>query len=270
MDAPNVRLVDIVISPGRRNHSPKAVQALAQSIADIGLLHPIGVIPEGDEYRLVYGSGRVDAYRYLGRSEIPANVLSCDKVRAELAEIDENLRRTDLCKAAQVKALARRKQLYLTLHPETAKGGDRGNQHTGGKTTDCRSASFSADTASKTGQSRRTVERDVEVGEKLDDQAVEILGDSPAANSKSVLKKLAELPAEEQREEAKRLKEEAVKPKKAKPKPKPKRGKESDPQFAPYLEDCVAKWRKRYPKFALCVIASVLENMAGRIRRDDE
>jgi len=58
---------------------------------------------------------------------------------------------------------ARRKVIYLELHPETAKGAK--NQHTMELLND--TMSFSNDTAKKTGKSKRTTERKVSIGEKL-------------------------------------------------------------------------------------------------------
>jgi hypothetical protein len=50
------------------------------------------------------------------------------------------------------------KAIYLELHPETAQGKTMGNQYTGQKREND-TVSFSQDTASKTGQSKRTTER---------------------------------------------------------------------------------------------------------------
>jgi N6-adenosine-specific RNA methylase IME4 len=60
------------------------VKALAASIADIGLLHPIVVLPDG---RLVAGERRLEAAKLLGWEQIPANVIDLDAVaRGEFAE----------------------------------------------------------------------------------------------------------------------------------------------------------------------------------------
>jgi len=80
----------------------------------------------------------------------------------------------------RAKALARRKAIYLALHPET-KHGAMGRRGSGPKARISKNdkLSFSEDTASKTGRSRRSIERDVALGEALDEQAVEPIAHTP-------------------------------------------------------------------------------------------
>ncbi len=60
------------------------LKTLANSIADIGLLHPIVITPDK---RLIAGERRLAAFKHLGRTEIPATVVTLDKiVRGEYAE----------------------------------------------------------------------------------------------------------------------------------------------------------------------------------------
>jgi ParB/RepB/Spo0J family partition protein len=60
------------------------IEALARSIADVGLLHPIVITPERE---LIAGQRRLEAYRQLGLAEIPVTVVSLsDIVRGEYAE----------------------------------------------------------------------------------------------------------------------------------------------------------------------------------------
>ncbi len=82
-------------------------------------------------------------------------------------EIDENLVRAELTKMELADHLVRRKAEYLKRHPETQKGGDFGNQHTGGKARLSDNLSFSQDTAAKTGTNKRTIERGVRRGKKI-------------------------------------------------------------------------------------------------------
>ena len=78
----------IKVSPNRRAPSASRVRQLADSILESGLLHPIGLT---EDYRLIHGRHRLEAWQLLGRDKIPAIIYAMDEVRAELAEIDENL-----------------------------------------------------------------------------------------------------------------------------------------------------------------------------------
>jgi hypothetical protein len=59
-------------------------------------------------------------------------------------------------------SLSRRKEIYEILHPETKAGYGPGRGHKEKKRQD--GVSFTEDTASKTGQSRRTIERKASIG----------------------------------------------------------------------------------------------------------
>jgi ParB/RepB/Spo0J family partition protein len=61
------------------------VEALARSIAEIGLLHPVVVRSDG---KLIAGERRVAAFKHLGRDKIPATVVNLEKV--VLGEYAEN------------------------------------------------------------------------------------------------------------------------------------------------------------------------------------
>jgi ParB family transcriptional regulator, chromosome partitioning protein len=49
------------------------IAGLAESIEDVGLLHPITVDQHG---HLLAGARRLAAYKWLGRTEIPVNIVS--------------------------------------------------------------------------------------------------------------------------------------------------------------------------------------------------
>jgi hypothetical protein len=60
------------------------IDALARSIAEIGLLHPVVVTPEGD---LIAGRRRLEAHRKLGLADVPVTVVDLHElVRGEHAE----------------------------------------------------------------------------------------------------------------------------------------------------------------------------------------
>ena len=71
------------------------VPALATSIEDVGLLNPITVTQDG---RLIAGQRRLEAFKLLGRTDVPVRVAdNLTEARAQLrAERDENTCREDM------------------------------------------------------------------------------------------------------------------------------------------------------------------------------
>ncbi len=187
----DIPIEDIIIGD-RRAINDEKVKALAESIKDIGLQHPIGVKVD---YGLIHGRHRIEAYKLLGWATIPAMIHSLDDLHAELAEVDENIQRHPLSALEEGQALKRRKEIYEALHPETKKGAQGGR---GGKKNESDNLSFSKDTAAKTGKSERTVQRQVAVAENLDESVQEELKDTPIANNQSELERISKLPKDEQ------------------------------------------------------------------------
>ncbi len=98
------------------------------------------------------GAGdRLAAARALGWETIAAFVLDSDtgNLEAELIEIDENLCRAELTPAQRAAAIARRKQIWEALHPESgsicATLTGRGN------------VGFAADTAKAAGMTKQSI-----------------------------------------------------------------------------------------------------------------
>lgn len=190
----DVSLSSIFIPPHRKPGKPATVKALADSILAVGLLHPIAITEGG---RLIAGRNRLAAYELMDAKSIPAFVFRMDDLRVELAEIDENLQRKQLTQLEYGEELKRRKEIWEAMYPGTKHGGDRKSTKTSSGQCD-HSKSFADDTSSKTGQSPRTVRRAVEVAEKLTETAAEAIRDTPVADNRSELKKLADLPEPEQ------------------------------------------------------------------------
>ena len=113
----------IVVGRGRRKLDDGIVEALADSVAEIGLQNPISVrLSDGGVPHLISGLHRLEAFKRLGRNRIPAIIRDLSGERRELAEIDENLVRDDLSPSQRAAAISRRKELYEELHPETRQG----------------------------------------------------------------------------------------------------------------------------------------------------
>jgi ParB-like chromosome segregation protein Spo0J len=75
------------------------LDALAESMASLGLLQPITVYaPDDATVELVAGLHRLEAARRLGWDKIDAIFMTGSEIDRELAEITENLHRIDLTK----------------------------------------------------------------------------------------------------------------------------------------------------------------------------
>jgi ParB family chromosome partitioning protein len=154
-----------------RGISEAQVEALVNSIADIGLLNPISVYrrklmrggERADGYGLVAGLHRKTACARMGLVEIEANILDLSDLECQIAECDENLCAPVLSPSERARFTARRKEAYEALHPETRHGA---NQHTRG-VDKLSTPSFADDQAAVTGADARSVRRDAERGEKI-------------------------------------------------------------------------------------------------------
>jgi ParB/RepB/Spo0J family partition protein len=184
----------------RRAVNEAKVAELAGSILEIGLLNPITV---DQDAHLIAGAHRLAALRLLEWTQVPVCVVSVhndgDRLRAQLACIDENLSRSDLTELERGEALAERKRLYLELHPETAQGGDRRSEDAVSNGHDDRLVpTFAADTAAKTGTSDRTIRRAVQIGTDLAPEARDAVRNTPTADNQQDLLRLSRMAPEQQ------------------------------------------------------------------------
>jgi ParB family chromosome partitioning protein len=93
-----IKVIDVVANPHqpRRAFDQEALEELAASIKEHGVMQPIVVTKKDGKYELVAGERRVRASEIAGMAEIPALVRSYDdQKKLELALI-ENLQREDL------------------------------------------------------------------------------------------------------------------------------------------------------------------------------
>jgi ParB/RepB/Spo0J family partition protein len=155
-----------------------ALASLAESIEEIGLINPIRVRRVGEGYEVIAGSHRLSACDLVGLRNIPCIIVKDDDLHAELAMIDENLMRAELTAADRAATTARRKAIYLELHPETAVGPAQAagmNRSVGNNVADNLSVTFAVETAKATGRDERTVRRDAERGEKVIPEALAVI-----------------------------------------------------------------------------------------------
>jgi ParB family chromosome partitioning protein len=87
------------LQSSRRNvrSDPGDLAGLAETIREHGILQPLGVVPEGDGYRVVYGHRRRDAAIVVGLERVPCLVLDgLDEEEVVVRQVLENLQRLDL------------------------------------------------------------------------------------------------------------------------------------------------------------------------------
>ncbi len=170
-----IAIDEILIKDGRRELDKSHVHELAESIRELGLLNPITI---DQENVLIAGLHRIEAVKALGWTEITCTISSLEGLQAELAEIDENIVRSDLSVLDYGEMLLRRKEIYEQIHPETRHGGDRKSEEIKAKKIRLDPAkSFVQDTAQKLKVVPRTVELQVQTAKNLTPETKEIIRD---------------------------------------------------------------------------------------------
>lgn len=195
-----IPIIQIKVNEGRRETDPAAVKELAGSISEVGLMNAITV---DREYTLIAGLHRLEAAKLLGWSEIECNISSLEGLLAELAEIDENLIRRKLHYTDEGKQLARRKEIYEALHPETQQGKRNGQTSKKDTVSVLGAKPFAEDAAEQLGTTARSVRRKIQVSQKLEPE-VQDLAKKENIRFRDALK-LSRLPPVQQKEAANML-----------------------------------------------------------------
>lgn len=126
--------IDIdAISPNpkqpRRAFSDEALQALAESIRQYGLIQPIVVQKKNGAYELIAGERRLRAAKLCGLKKIPAVIRECaPQASAELALI-ENLQREDLDPVEEASAYCSLIREFGLTQEQTAEKVGRSRSH---------------------------------------------------------------------------------------------------------------------------------------------
>ena len=189
MTTATIPIASVRVGARKRPLDGAKVAALAASIAEMGLLQPIGVRPDGT---LVYGYHRLEACKQLGWTEIPAVIVAGDDLHAELAEISENLIRHELTLLERAEHLARLKAIYEQLYPN-ARGVGRPAKNS------ATVAAFSEWAAAQTGLAQRTIRHYVQLAESIAPEVREAIRHTPIADDGRELQQLASLEHAEQR-----------------------------------------------------------------------
>lgn len=90
-----IRHIDSIVVEDRHRKDLGDIDALAESIKRVGLIHPVAITPDG---QLIAGHRRLAAHRRLGRTGIPVRVVDTltSAIDMLVAERDENTCRMDM------------------------------------------------------------------------------------------------------------------------------------------------------------------------------
>ena len=118
-----VRLTEVEPNPTqpRKVFENEPLEALAESIAQHGIIQPIVVRPKDGMYMIVTGERRWRAARMAGLSEVPVIIIEADDRKAAELALVENLQRKDLNPVEEARAYADLIEEYSYTQEEIAK-----------------------------------------------------------------------------------------------------------------------------------------------------
>jgi ParB family chromosome partitioning protein len=104
----------------REHFDEESLAALADSIREVGLLQPVLVRQQGDEYELIAGERRLRAARRVGMHSIPAIVRNADNATMLQQAIVENVQREELNPLEEAAAYQQLIEDFALTHDEVA------------------------------------------------------------------------------------------------------------------------------------------------------
>lgn len=191
----NIPLFAISIpEPRARTYDPLKAQALAGSIAEQGLFHPIIVRETEDTYELVAGLHRFRGVEMTGATEIAATVTEMDDDTARLTEVMENLARAELIALDRCQHLYELKQAYERLYPEAGHGKASPKRQSLPLSEDAPEIfSFAEHVAEQIGLSQRAIRLAVKIWKGLSKDSRPRLYGTDLAKKQTELKALSDL-----------------------------------------------------------------------------
>ncbi len=106
----------------RRVYDPAALETLAASIAEHGVIQPLLVRPVARGYQLIAGERRLRASQMVGLTRVPVVVRQASDEQALLLALLENLQREDLNPLEEAKAFQRLMDEFSLSHEDIAAG----------------------------------------------------------------------------------------------------------------------------------------------------
>ena len=118
-------LPDRAIKPNpaqpRKIFHQDALEELAESIRQHGILQPLSVRRVGTSYELIAGERRLRAAQMVGLKEIPCIVMTMDEQESSMAAMVENLQRQDLDFIEEATGIARLMERFRMSQEQVAR-----------------------------------------------------------------------------------------------------------------------------------------------------
>lgn len=160
MELGKVFIDSVIIGARHRQLEADRIEALAESMNELGLQQPISVFVDAeDSVHLITGLHRLEAGRKLGWEQIEASFINLSPTKREMWEIAENLFRVDLTKDQRDHHIRRYAELIKAVEKEESERIVTQNAEQLPKAGRGRPKSVATKVAEATGVSHDTVRR---------------------------------------------------------------------------------------------------------------
>jgi ParB family transcriptional regulator, chromosome partitioning protein len=193
---PTIAVEQISVGPNRRSVKDEKVAELMESIKANGLLNPITI---DQNFNLVAGLHRLTACKLIGITQIECTIITCeDATHSRLAEIDENLIRSEL-NALERSELWLERDRILDKMGLRAKPGQNQHRSRGGETVSPL-LKTTLELAKETGYTDRTFQHGKQIARSIVPEVKEILRTTELAHSPTALLKVARAGSQERQQ----------------------------------------------------------------------
>lgn len=184
---PIVAIDKITVGINRRPVKQQKVTELMESIKASGLLNPITL---DQNLNLIAGLHRLTACKLLGIDQIECNIITCeDAEHARLAEIDENLIRSELEALERADLWLEREQILEKMGLR-ARPGDNQYTHKGSETISP-PVKTTLELAKEVGYTERTFQQGKQIAKSIVPEVKAVIKGTPVAKSPTALLKVA-------------------------------------------------------------------------------
>lgn len=180
------------------------VEMIAASISESYLHQPIAVATTpagGNRYVLVDGETRLEAFKLLGRTSIPARIRTLTAEEREKHEIHANLIRNELCALDRAVFVGRLADIFERENPAAKNGGDHKSKKWREKNQFSNLGNwsqFAKEAARRTGLGKTSLYRCRELANKLAPAVASLIRGTKVADNQTQLQALAALDPEQQ------------------------------------------------------------------------